>query len=253
MAPVVEVEAVRKRYGGRQPWAVDEVSLALEPGEAFGLLGPNGAGKTSIVKMLVGLTVPQEGTVRVFGGSPGDPHNRLRIGFAPEDPDFPKFLRAPEVLDYFARLFGLTPQERARRVEEALAWAGLGGEKRLVRQFSKGMKQRLGLAQALVGQPQLLILDEPTSDLDPMGRRSVRELIEHMKGQKVAVLINSHLLSEVERVCDSVAIIHRGRLMKQGLVHDLVPEGKTLEDVFIEMFSTSSTPIPGFMSDQGGS
>ena len=251
MAAAVLVQSARKRYSRRQPWAVDDVSLKVEPGQVFGLLGPNGAGKTTIVKMLAGLTTPDEGHVEVFGADPGLSSTRAAVGFSPEDPDFPKFLRGNEVLDYFGRLFGLSDAERSRRVADALGWAGLADERRLVKQYSKGMKQRLGLAQALVGNPRLLILDEPTADLDPMGRRTVRELILHLKEQGVAVLLNSHLLSEVERVCDSVAIINRGKLVKEGAVHDVVPEGKTLEDVFVEMFSTGVQPDAGFMGKWG--
>ena len=249
MALAVEAHEVRKRYRASQPWAVDGLNFEIAPGQAFGLLGPNGAGKTTMVKMLTGLLFADEGTLKVFGEDPTHPTARAHTGFSPEDPDFPKFLRAGEVLDYFGRLFGLAEPERSRRVSQAQEWAGLAGEKRLVRQYSKGMKQRLGLAQALVGRPQLLILDEPTADLDPVGRRAVRDLIVSLKSQGVAVLLNSHLLSEVERVCDQVAIIDHGRVIKEGQVHDIVPEGKTLEDVFMELVSTKGPELPSFMSD----
>ena len=242
---LIEIDGVRKRYGRSATWAVDGVSLQVVAGEAFGLLGPNGAGKTTIVKMLAGLTAPVEGTARLFGMDPKDPRTRVRLGFSPEDPDFPKFLRGDEVLDYFARLCGLNSAERAKRSAESLGWAGLAGERRQVRQYSKGMKQRLGLAQALVTHPQVLILDEPTSDLDPMGRRAVRDLIVELKGRGTAVLLNSHLLSEVELVCDRVAIIHKGKLIKEGSVGELVPAGKTLEDVFVELFEPLQPPTLG--------
>jgi len=252
---VVEVVDLRKRYRSRDPYAVDGVSFAIEPGEAFGLLGPNGAGKSSIVKMINGLSRPDEGRVSLFGSTPGDQAARARVGFAPEDPDFPKFLRADEVLDYFGRLLGLSSEERSRRIPEALAWANLAGEKRHVRHFSKGMKQRLGLAQAILGRPGLLILDEPTADLDPLGRRDVREMIVGLKAQGTAILLNSHLLSEVERVCDKVFIIARGKVLKQGPMHDVVPEGRTLEEVFMDLVQGSSPPregnLPSFISEQG--
>jgi ABC-2 type transport system ATP-binding protein len=231
--------------------AVDGVSFVLEPGQAFGLLGPNGAGKSTIVKAIIGLTRPTNGQVSLFGSTPGDRAARAQVGFAPEDPDFPKFLRAEEVLDYFARLQGLSAVERRRRISEALTWASLAGERRQVRRFSKGMKQRLGLAQAVLGRPKLLILDEPTADLDPVGRRDVRNLILELKAQGTAILLNSHLLSEVERVCDTVAIMVRGRVLKEGPIHELVPEGQTLEQVFMELVASSMPPpgLPGFMSD----
>src|SRR3981081_1020799 len=223
MAAVVSVEGLRKRYRRRDPWAVDGISFALEPGQAFGLLGPNGAGKSTVVKVIAGLLRPDEGQVQLFGLDPGNPAARKDMGFAPEDPDFPKFLRAPEVLDYFASLLGLDEAERKRRIPETLAFAGLESERRQIRHFSKGMKQRLGIAQAILGRPKLLILDEPTADLDPIGRRDVRALIESLKQSGVAILLNSHLLSEVELVCDTVAIMAKGRLLKEGPIHEVVP------------------------------
>src|SRR2546430_15093987 len=178
MATVVSVQNLRKRYRRRDPWAVDGVTFELEGGQAFGLLGPNGAGKSTIGRMIAGLLRPDSGSISLFGSSPGAPAARAQLGFSPEDPDFPKFLRAREVLDYFASLLGLDDEERKRRIPETLAFAGLESERRQVRQFSKGMKQRLGIAQAILGRPKLLILDEPTADLDPIGRRHVRALIE---------------------------------------------------------------------------
>jgi ABC-2 type transport system ATP-binding protein len=247
---IVEIRNLSKRYRLRDPWAIQDVTFTLEPGQAFGLLGPNGAGKSSIVKTIVGLTRPTSGLVKLFGSTPGDAAARTQVGFAPEDPDFPKFLRADEVLDYFGRLLGLSAAERRSRIPETLEWASLAGERRQVRQFSKGMKQRLGLAQAIIGRPRLLIFDEPTADLDPVGRRDVRNMINQLKAQGTTILLNSHLLSEVERVCDTVAILVRGRVLKEGQIQDVVPDGKTLEQVFMELVA-SSTPapsLPGFMS-----
>ena len=252
-AAVVLAQGLRKRYSRRQPWAVDGVDLRLEPGAAFGLLGPNGAGKTTMVKMIAGLTAPDAGSVLLFGRDPRLAGAREGLGFAPEDPDFPKFLRAPEVLDYFGRLQGLDAAARAKRIPEALEWASLGGERRQVRQFSKGMKQRLGLAQAILGNPRLLILDEPTADLDPLGRRDVRQLISGLKANGTAILLNSHLLSEVELVCDTVAIVNRGRVLREGPIRDLVPEGRTLEDIFVELIDAqrqATGHMPSFVSGQ---
>ena len=253
MAAVVSVRDLRKRYRRRDPWAVDGVTFELEPGQAFGLLGPNGAGKTSVVKMIAGLLRPDGGDISVFGSPPGEPTARAQLGFAPEDPDFPKFLRAAEVLDYFASLLGLDEADRRRRIPETLAFAGLEGERRQIRQFSKGMKQRLGIAQAILGRPKLLILDEPTADLDPLGRRDVRALIESLKQSGVAVLLNSHLLSEVERVCDDVAIMAKGRVLKEGTMREVVPEGSTLEDVFVRLVEVSQPQrdhMPSFITDK---
>src|SRR3989440_3285935 len=252
MTTVVSVRNLRKRYRRRDPWAVDGVTFELEAGQAFGLLGPNGAGKTSVVKMIAGLLRPDSGSISLFGSNPGDPAARAELGFAPEDPDFPKFLRAPEVLDYFASLLGLDDAERKRRIPETLEFAGLEGERRQVRQFSKGMKQRLGIAQAILGRPKLLVLDEPTADLDPLGRRDVRSLIERLKQSGVAVLLNSHLLSEVEQVCDTVAILARGRVLKEGTMAEVVPEGSNLEDVFVQLVEANQPQrdhLPSFISD----
>ncbi len=252
MPAVVSVKDLRKRYRSRDPWAVDGVTFELEPGQVFGLLGPNGAGKTSVVKMVAGLLRPDGGAVTLFGADPGQAEARAQLGFAPEDPDFPKFLRAGEVLDYFASLLGLDEGERRRRIPETLAFAGLESERRQVRQFSKGMKQRLGIAQAILGRPKLLILDEPTADLDPLGRRDVRALIESLRTSGVAVLLNSHLLSEVERVCDNVAILARGRVLKEGTMAEVVPDGRNLEDVFVELVQANQPPreqLPSFITE----
>jgi ABC-2 type transport system ATP-binding protein len=253
MASVVSVEGLRKRYRRRDAWAVDGVSFRLEPGQAFGLLGPNGAGKSTVVKIIAGLLRPDEGKVQLFGADPGNASSRKELGFAPEEPDFPKFLRADEVLDYFASLLGLDEEERKRRIPETLQFAGLEGERRQVRQFSKGMKQRLGIAQAILGRPKLLILDEPTADLDPLGRRDVRALIDRLKDSGVAVLLNSHLLSEVELVCDTVAIMAKGKVLKEGTMSEVVPEGRNLEDVFIELVQANAPKrdqLPSFISDK---
>src|SRR5216110_81622 len=253
MATVVSVQNLRKRYRRRDPWAVDGVTFELEGGQAFGLLGPNGAGKSTIVKMIAGLIRPDSGSISLFGSNPGNPAARAELGFAPEDPDFPKFLRAPEVLDYFASLLGLDDEERKRRIPETLAFAGLESERRQVGQFSKGMKQRLGIAHAILGRPKLLILDEPTADLDPLGRRDVRALIERLKQSGVAILLNSHLLSEVEQVCDTVAIMAKGRVLKEGTMSEVVPEGSNLEEVFVELIQ-ANTPqhdqLPSFITEQ---
>jgi ABC-2 type transport system ATP-binding protein len=254
VAAVVSVRDLRKRYRRGDPWAVDGVTLELDGGQAFGLLGPNGAGKTSVVKMIAGLVRPDSGQLAVFGFPPGDPRARAQLGLAPEDPDFPKFLRASEVLDYFASLLGLDDADRKRRIPETLVFAGLDGERRQIRQYSKGMKQRLGIAQAILGRPKLLILDEPTADLDPLGRRDVRALIERLKESGVAILLNSHLLSEVELVCDTVAIMAKGRVLKEGAMSDVVPEGSNLEDVFVQLVEANQPArehLPSFITDGG--
>ena len=159
------------------------------------------------------------------------------------------------MLDYFSSLLGLDDAERKRRIPETLAFAGLESERRQIRQYSKGMKQRLGIAQAILGRPKLLILDEPTADLDPLGRRDVRALIERLKQSGVAILLNSHLLSEVELVCDTVAIMAKGRVLKEGTMSEVVPEGRNLEDVFVQLVETNQMPrdhLPSFITDKDG-
>src|SRR6202140_5878235 len=203
--------------------------------------------------MIAGLLRPDGGAISLFGSKPGDPAARPRRGFAPDAPDFPKFLRARGVPDFFASLLGLDEDDRKRRIPETLAFAGLDQEKRQVRQFSKGMKQRLGIAQAILGRPKLLILDEPTADPDPLGRRDVRALIDQLKISGVAILLNSHLLSEVELVCDTVAILARGRVLKEGTMAEVVPEGRNLEDVFVELVQANAPPrdqLPPFIKKQ---
>src|SRR2546428_3924993 len=203
--------------------------------------------------MTAGWPGPDRGTISFFGSAPGNPAARAELGLAPEDPDFPKFLRAPEVLDYFASLLGLDQAERKRRIPETLSFAGLEAERRQIRQYSKGMKQRLGIAQAILGRPKLLILDEPTADLDPIGRRDVRALIERLKQSGVAILLNSHLLSEVERVCDNVAIPARGSVLKEGTMSEVLPGGSNLEEVFVQLIEANQPQrdhMPSFISER---
>jgi ABC-2 type transport system ATP-binding protein len=207
-----------KRYG--QTLALGRVDLAVQPGELVGLLGPKGAGKSTLVKIACGLVRPTEGEARVTGEPAGSAAARSRLGYLAELFRFPGWLRADELLTLHQRLAGSRggPAER----EELLALVGLGeaaGVK--VEAMSKGMQQRLGIAQALVGSPRLLMLDEPTSALDPVGRRIVRDLLLELKRRGVAVLLNSHLLSEVERVCDRVAILVAGRIVAQGAPGEL--------------------------------
>jgi ABC-2 type transport system ATP-binding protein len=202
-----------KRYGSTL--ALGGVDLQVEPGELFGLLGPNGAGKSTLVKIACGLVRPSEGEAQVTGEPAGSAAARARLGYLAELFRFPGWLRADELLQLHQRLAGSTGGAAERG--ELLELVGLGEAARVkVEAMSKGMQQRLGIAQALVGSPRLLMLDEPTSALDPVGRRIVRDLLLELKRRGVAVLLNSHLLSEVERVCDRVAILAAGRIVAQG-------------------------------------
>ena len=230
MAPVPSALAVRdlrKRYGAVH--ALKGVDLEVGEGELVGLLGPNGAGKSTLVKILVGLVRPSGGTAEVAGSRAGSQPARAALGYLVELFRFPGWYTADEVLELHQRLAGSSggAAERARLLElVSLADA----TKRRVDGMSKGMQQRLGIAQALVGNPRLLLLDEPTSALDPVGRRTVRVLLEHLRGEGVSVLLNSHLLSEVELVCDRVAILLGGELVAAGTPHELSrPRGVELE------------------------
>jgi len=218
-SPAVWCSGLRKRYGRRT--AVDGVSLTVGRGEVVGLLGPNGAGKTSVIKMLMGLVRPDAGEVLLLGRSARDPRARARVGYLPELFRYQPWLTAVEVLNLHVRLAGADVPPVQRR--ECLALVGLAdrGADR-VSGFSKGMQQRLGLAVALVARPDLVVLDEPTSALDPLGRADVRDLLLSLGVRGVAVLLNSHLIGEVERVCDRVVILDRGRIAASGTLAELL-------------------------------
>ena len=218
-APAVWCSGLRKRYGKRQ--AVEDVSLEVGRGDVVGLLGPNGAGKTSVIKMLLGLVRPDAGEVMLLGRSAADPAARARVGYLPELFRYQPWLSAAEVLALHVRLSGAEVSAREQR--ECLALVGLAeraGDR--VGGFSKGMQQRLGLAVALVAGPELVVLDEPTSALDPLGRVDVRDIVLELKSRGVAVLLNSHLIGEVERVCDRVVILDRGRVAASGTLTELL-------------------------------
>lgn len=234
LTTAVQARDLHKAYKrGRR--ALNGVSLEIAEGETFGLLGPNGAGKTTFVKILLGLLRANGGTVSLFGRPPDDPEVRRGIGLAPETPLFPTFLTAPEVMRLHGRLAGLAPQQIEDETKTLLAEAELDGDLGRIKTFSKGMIRRLALAQSLLGTPRFVVLDEPTADLDPIGRRDVRNKLEELKAQGVTILLNSHLLSEVERVCDRVAVLHEGRVVGSGLLSEIIPKGKDLEEVFIEL------------------
>lgn len=217
----VETRRLRKVFGGFV--AVDDLTISVGEGEVFGFLGPNGAGKTTSVKMLMGLTRPTSGEARLLGRPLGDRAARSRIGFLPEMFRFHDWLTGEELLDLHARLYGMSAAERRRRVPEVLHLVGMYGRRgERLRSYSKGMQQRVGLAQALLPDPQLVILDEPTSALDPIGRLDVRTIIQTLRAEGCTVFLNSHLLSEVESVCDRVAIINRGRVAATGPMRDLL-------------------------------
>lgn len=219
--PAIAAQGLRKAYGRKL--AVEDLSLTVGRGEVFGFLGPNGAGKTTSLKMLLGLAAPTAGTGRLLGRPLGDPEARRSVGFLPEHFRFHEWLQAEEFLDFHGRLYGMSRGLRQKRVPEALEMVGLSQcSRQKLSTFSKGMLQRIGIAQAVLNDPPLVFLDEPTSGLDPLGRRQVRDIILALKERGVTVFLNSHLLSEAERVCDRLAIINKGRVVRQGNLSELL-------------------------------
>lgn len=202
--------------------ALSPLELTVNEGETFGFLGPNGAGKTTTLKLLMGIIFPTSGSARILGRDFRDPEVKREVGFLPEQPYFYDYLSAPELLDYYARLSGVSEEQRRKRIPELLERVGLGdaGKKQL-RKFSKGMLQRIGIAQAIIHDPKLVFFDEPMSGLDPIGRREVRELIQGLKDEGKTIFLTTHILSDAESLCDRVAIIHNGELRGIGVVEDL--------------------------------
>lgn len=213
--------------------AVEGLDLEIRRGEVFGLLGPNGSGKSTTLKMILGLTPPTAGEIALFGEPPARPETRRRLGFLPESPYFYRFLTGAETLRFFGRLCGVPGATLESRVGELISLVGLAhGHDRPLSTYSKGMLQRIGLAQALVHDPELVLLDEPTAGVDPMGARDIKDLILRLKAEGKTVVLSSHLLEQVEEVCDRVAILHLGRKIIEGPLDSLRSQGdRTTLDV----------------------
>ncbi|MCC6141787.1 MAG: ABC transporter ATP-binding protein [Nitrospira sp.] len=231
---VVQIKAICKvfRVGflGRRVTAVDQLSLDVRRGEVFGFLGPNGAGKTTTIKMLMGLIYPTSGQATIFGHPVGDPAAKAKLGFLPESPYFYDYLTSREFLNFYGHLFGLWGAALNKRVDELLELVGMTHARDLqLRKFSKGMLQRVGIAQALINDPELVVLDEPMSGLDPIGRKEVRDLIFRLKESGKTVMFSSHILHDAELLCDRVAMIMKGRLVACGQVSELIQQGTTQE------------------------
>src|SRR3954471_22505805 len=227
MTPAIRTRDLSKDYhvGFWRPRpyrALDGLSIEVAHGEVFGFLGPNGAGKTTTLKLLMQLVFPTSGEAEILGRPVGDVSIRHRIGYLPENPYFYDHLTAEELLDYYARLFGMHAADRRRRVQAVLDRLRRGPRRRLqLRKFSKGMLQRVGLAQALLNEPEVIFLDEPMSGLDPLGRRDVRALILQLRDEGRTIFFSSHILSDAEALCSRVAIVAKGRLAAEGRLTDL--------------------------------
>ena len=239
MDAVLKVEHLRKSYSlgffPKKKEILRDVSLEVAPGEIFGYLGPNGAGKTTTLKCLLGLVFPDGGTVTLFGQHPLALKAKERVGFLPESPYFYDHLTAVEFLDFFGRLFGLGKAERAERIAGLLKLVGLEPAAKVrLRKFSRGMLQRIGLAQALVNNPDLLFLDEPLGGLDPVGRKELRDLILRAKQEGRTVFLCSHILQDIEMICDRVAILVAGRIVKTGRLDELISEKVLFTELEVE-------------------
>src|SRR6185295_13836763 len=225
--PVIETRNLTKVYrdfwGRQKVRALKALDLEIRQGEIFGLLGPNGSGKTTTIKLLLGLLFPTSGQALVFGKEATDVSKNERLGYLPEESYLYRFLNAEETLDFYGRLFNISAAVRKQRTAELIDMVKLGwAKKRQLKEYSKGMARRIGLAQALINDPELILLDEPTSGLDPIGTREIKDLILKLKAQGKTVLMSSHLLADVQDVCDRIAILHQGELKELGRVDSLL-------------------------------
>jgi len=227
---VISTENLSKTYVSglrrKRVHALQGVDISVERGEIVGILGPNGAGKTTFLKILLGIVSPTGGSAMLMGCPAGSPESRKSLGYLPENHRFPTYLTARQTLDVYGRLSDLPSTQREERIPMLLKQAGLAGwEDSRVGTFSKGMMQRLGLAQALMNDPEIIVLDEPTDGVDPVGRREIRDRLGELRRQGKTILINSHLLSEIELICDRVIILNHGRIVRAGTVDELVTQG----------------------------
>ncbi len=246
---VLHVEGLRKSFGVvelerllalkpsemfRTVEAVQNVGFTVQRGEVYGFLGPNGAGKTTTIKVCMDLIKATEGTVRVFGCDPRNRKAKQRVGYLPEHPYFYDYLKPQEILDFFGRVFGIDRETRKKRIDALLDRVGLSDARnRPLRKFSKGMLQRLGIAQALINEPDLLVLDEPLSGLDPMGRKEIRDIIIEQRDRGATIFFSSHILSDIEHLCDRVAIIHHGNVVSEGPLEELLLSEKRQTELLI--------------------
>ncbi len=226
LVPVIEIDNLVKQYGKIR--ALNGVSLSVEKGEIFGLLGQNGAGKTTLIKILLGILSPTEGSAQLLGEPVGRVGIRKRVGYLPEDHRFPEYHTGYSLLDFYGSLLEMPRASKTQRIVEMLELVGLKGRMHYkIRTYSKGMKQRLGIAQALMHNPDVIFLDEPTDGVDPVGRREIRRMMQDLKERGVTMFLNSHLLGEVELICDRVAILDRGDRIRYGTITELTQQKGT--------------------------
>src|SRR5437870_981702 len=231
---IIETRKLTKIYrdfwGRQKKTALRALNLEIVRGEIFGLLGPNGSGKTTAIKLLLGLLFPTDGDAYVFGRPAAEVRKNERIGYLPEESYLYRFLNAEETLDFYGRLFDMPTDRRNQRAQQLIEMVGLKRDrKRILKEYSKGMRQRIGLAQALINDPDLVILDEPTSGLDPLGAKWMKDLIRNLRDQGKTVLMCSHRLDDVQNVCDRIAILHEGELQELGAVKTLLKDEQRIE------------------------
>jgi len=246
-------KAYRSFWRRKKILALDKLNIDIKKGEIFGLLGPNGSGKTTTLKLLLGLIFPTEGRAFVLGKTTNDVAVKNRIGFLPEESCFYRFLNADEILDFYGQLFKISRKERKARIDRLVEQVGLGfARKRPLRQYSKGMLRRIGIAQALINDPDLIILDEPTSGLDPIGTRETKDIIVALKERGKTVLLCSHLLSDVQDICDRVAILDKGKLQISGTIDELLSSKDVVEMLIRNLSDEAISEVETFVKEKHG-
>lgn len=259
MSYIVEIENLSKDYEKgfwkkKKIRALDNLRLNVEGGQIFGFLGGNGAGKTTTIKILMSLIFPTTGSAKILGRDISDVKMRSKIGYCPENPYFYDYLKASELMMYFAELFGIEPSKRKAKCEELLTRVGLQEKdwNRQLRKFSKGMLQRVGLAQSLINDPEIVFLDEPMSGLDPLGRREIRELISELRTKGTTVFMSTHILSDIEALCETVAILRNGKLAATGNLHDLLTKSGEIQSFEIVAKNVSAQELESAITNISG-
>ncbi len=255
----VEIENLSKDYEvgfwkKRKVRALDNLNLQVEGGQIFGFLGGNGAGKTTTIKILMSLMFPTTGTARILGSDISDVRMHSKIGYCPENPYFYDYLKARELMNYFGELFGFDAAKRNRKTEELLTKVGLDEKdwNKQLRKFSKGMLQRVGLAQSLINEPEIVFLDEPMSGLDPIGRREIRELINELREKGTTVFMSTHILSDIEALCDNVAILRKGKLAATGNLDELLTKSGERQIYEVNVKGVSAEALKNDLSQIAG-